>query len=349
MSLNTLHCGATAIFFCPYTVAEAPFQLTPTEPASHLEDAHGPAIMAGEGEGQSAYRLRHAASEGCAHVCLSPGGAERVILATMGCVSALLLSIDPAPAAAERIIARLPAQLRAALQWYPPAFRRDVLEPLRAAQALWRESAPESCLTALRLVNRFGHAIAAAFTDPHARDLLAAAADAGNPTEALIASRLEPVDALAADELREGLEWMRALLPVVSTALSVPDVVEKAVLEMQTGDEAALREALRGDLGVFIRGLVMLAAASEAVADASRPLPPAIAEWCHEAFSALHSAIRSLRGRGVPFPFEVSIPGYTAKQWRERWAARVFEGLSDENMAQVNDAMIRRPRVASPP
>lgn len=262
-------------------------------------------------------------------------------------MSALALSIDPAPAAAERVIARLPAQLRAALQWYPPAFRREVLEPLRSAPEPWRATLDERCLVAAKLMVRFGQSIAAGFREPHARDLLAAAADVKDQTEAMPASRLELVDQLAADQLREGQEWLKTLLPVFAAAFLTPDV-DDALKEMAS-DDAAVKEALRGDFGTYMQGLVLLAAASEAVADTSRPLPEPIVEWCDVAFHALHVALRGLRARGIPLPFEVPIPGFTARQWRERWAARVFEGMSDHAMTDLEKVMRRRPRASSNP
>ncbi|MEW5853003.1 MAG: hypothetical protein AB2A00_29740 [Myxococcota bacterium] len=142
----------------------------------------------------------------------------------------------------------------------------------------------------------------------------------------------------------EGLEWLRTLLPVIATAFTLPGAaVEDVLARIHETDEERLRKELQGEVGVFMRGLVLLAAASEAVVDV-RPLPAAIVEWCDESFLAVQAAVRALRARGIPLPFEVTIPGFTPKQWRERWAARTFQDLSDEAAAELTNALQRRPR-----
>lgn len=123
---------------------------------------------------------------------------------------------------------------------------------------------------------------------------------------ARIAERLEPVDECAADELREVFEHMRQML---AAGVSPPE-------------------------------MALAIAALECVLD-TRPLPARIVEWCDLASSEMHAAARAVRSSGVPLPWPVPIPGFTSREWRARFGRRAFAGLSEEQIARFDRALVR--------
>ena len=231
------------------------------------------------------------------------------------------LSLDLAPSSIEKLARGLPARTQAALTWFPAELRAIFVEPLRAAKANeWPQVFKDVSLPAVRLFLRFSSNVAPLLRDPNFVGLL----QSTEPIEAQskILERLERLDKIASDELLESAEWLRVILAALLADFSVDDLDEVPEL-----DDEQLRQELRGRSGSFLRGELLTIAALEAVLD-ERPMPDTIVEWCEVACREMNTAANFLRAQGLSIPTEVTIPGFTPKQWRERSRSLVLGALA---------------------
>lgn len=135
---------------------------------------------------------------------------------------------------------------------------------------------------------------------------------------ARVRERLEPLDPIAADELREAYEWLRAILAgfveQFRTELAIASKTVAHVPQL-TADE--VRSELRGPSGSFLRGMLLTIAAVEVVL-AEDALPSTISRWCDLALRENQAAANAFRAQGIRIPTAIAIPGMTPAQWRRR-------------------------------
>lgn len=264
----------------------------------------------------------------------------------VGEMVAFALPHDPTPTAIEEILEKLPAKAQAQIRWFPQALRSEFIEPLRAAKdkRTWRRALDAQLLPALRVFVRLMSEAGPMFSDPAVATILGSITEEQDlERHRRIAAKLEPVDETAADELRETFELMRRVLAAAFVVLK-PHLTRLASVGETLGsisDEELARE-LSGPNGSFIRGLMLTIASLECVLD-KRPPPPRIVEWCDLAFAEMHETARTLRAAGLPVPSTISIPGFTAKEWRARKAKRAFAGLSADEIRRFDAALARSP------
>lgn len=259
---------------------------------------------------------------------------------------AFALPHDPTPTAIEEILDKLPAKAQAQIRWFPQALRADFIEPLRAAKdkRTWRRALDAQLVPALRVLVRLMSEAGPMFSDPAVATILGSITEAQDlERHRRIAAKLEPIDETAADELRETFELMRQVLAAAFAVLKphlarLVDVGEK----LGTVSDEELTREMNGPNGAFIRGLMLTIASLECVLD-ERPPPPRIVEWCDLAFNEMHAAARALRTAGISVPSTISIPGFTAKEWRARFASRAFRGLSEQEIRRFDAALARTP------
>ncbi|HEX7842373.1 MAG TPA: nucleotidyltransferase domain-containing protein [Kofleriaceae bacterium] len=237
------------------------------------------------------------------------------------------------------IAKRLPAHERAHIEWFPQALRRTFIEPLARAlrdefHVRLDELTVDAVRTVLQLVANLG--ALTAILDPEA---VTRAIEQDAPRRAwdgLIRHRLEPADAIAADDLREACEWLRAILS--TTAITLGPAIRHvevaaaapAAQHLESISNADIRRALRGDVRAFFRGLLLTIAALDTLERAE--LPANIDEWCTLALTELHATANMCRASGMPIPTDVPIPGFSREAWRERrrvQGARIVPALLD--------------------
>jgi hypothetical protein len=231
---------------------------------------------------------------------------------------------EPTPSSVAAIATRLPASQRAHIEWFPQELRRTFIEPLaQASRSEFHTRFDELTVDAVRAMLRLFADLGAltAMLDPGAV-MQALEQDAPRRTwDDLIRERLEPIDATAADDLREACEWLRAILATtvvtLGPAVQQLEVVEvtPAVQALHALGNADIQRALRGEIRTFFRGLLLTIAALDTL---ERALPPeAIVEWCALARTELHATANMFRASGMPVPTNISIPGYSPVAWRE--------------------------------
>lgn len=231
---------------------------------------------------------------------------------------------EPTPSSVAAIARRLPASQRAHIEWFPQELRRTFIEPLaRASRNEFHTRFDELTVGAVRAMLRLFADLGAltAILDP---DAVTKALEQDAPRRAwddLIRQRLEPIDATAADDLREACEWLRAILS--TTVVTLGPVVRQmevvgvtpAVQALHALGNADIRCALRGEIRTFFRGLLLTIAALDTL-ERAQP-PETIVEWCALALTELHATANMFRAAGMPIPTEVPIPGYSSAAWRE--------------------------------
>jgi hypothetical protein len=265
-------------------------------------------------------------------------------------VAELLPVFAPIPSSVAKIARRLPAHLRARVEWFPQALRRTFIEPLaRASPGEFHvrldELTVDAVRTVLQLVASLGELTAILVPEVIARAIEPSLASEAprHASDDLIRQHLEPHGAIAADDLREAHAWLRAILSATAItlgpALEQLDVTEVGPLRLQleTLGDADIRREIFGEVRVFFRGLLLTIGALDALERAE--LPDTIVAWCALALTELHASANMLRASGIPVPTDVPISGYSAMAWRERrrrQGARVVPALLD--IAYLDDA-----------
>jgi uncharacterized protein len=203
-------------------------------------------------------------------------------------------------------------------------FRAVFIEPLRSASASeWPQVFKDVSIAATRLILRLSSNLAPLLSDPPVVAFLHSAEPTA--THRKVSARLGALDKTASDELLEAVEWIR-----VSMAALLTDFPMDALNEIPELDDEQLRQELRGRFGSFLKGELLTLAALEAVLD-ERPMPDMIVEWCEVACREMNTAANFLRAQGLSIPTEVTIPSFTAKQWRERSRSLMLDALAPEN------------------
>ncbi len=214
------------------------------------------------------------------------------------------LPLELTPTTFEELITRLPARARADLEWFPTELRARFVAPLSRASA---EELPtlvdELSIPALHLFARLGQAVSTWFEDPSVASVLVP--ELTTPKSDL-RSRLHPrlvAHPLVEEELVEADEWMRAIV-----AAMVRDFrAELALGVAQTSDpptDDQVRAALQGELGYFLRGVLLTTSAIEVVGG-TEPLPPTLAVWSRLASREMQAAANALRALGLSVPTAV--------------------------------------------
>jgi predicted nucleotidyltransferase len=229
------------------------------------------------------------------------------------------LPLDPTPTTIEAVVKRLSAEDRARLEWFPNAFRHQVVQPLHdASDERFAAVVDEVAVHALRLFLRLAAVTAEMLAEPTAATLFESPIDTVHER---IQERLGAVAPAAADDLREALEWLRAILG----ALLAESRYELALASATAPDEAKLsddelRRELRGSGGALIKGLLLTTALIEDLY-AGRGLPDALVGWCGLALREVHAAANALRADGVAVPTAVTVAGVNPLEWRHRRAS----------------------------
>ena len=235
---------------------------------------------------------------------------------------AFALPVDPTPASIEEIANRLPASVRAQLDWFPHAFRTSVIDRLCAAdRSTWRTVLGDVSCEAVRLIFRLAGATAELLRRGAVDELVAASESSRLRVHEDIRAALESADAIAADELHEAYEWLRAILVALldSVRHELPGMLDTAMTLPELSDEDVRRE-LRGPGGSFLRALVLTTAAIDVVT--ARKTPPMLGEWCDAALLEVQAAANAFRAQGVAVPTLVHVPGVTHEERRARWVKR---------------------------
>lgn len=259
-------------------------------------------------------------------------------------VAALAVPVDLSPWSFRALLERLPARERAQLAWFLPQLRTTFLDPLVAIldEAELRRDFDTHLLAFIRVHVRLRSALArllredslAAAISALDEDTLAAAHDT-------VDERLGPRDPIAADALRETYGWFVELLPVFVEHMpaDVPERIEQ-VAEDEILDE--VQRELETPAASLLRAEALMLAALIAVDDEDAPLPPLLGTWCTWALDETRVFISVLRKDGVQL-VGPRIPGFTHKQWRERWADRVLDNFDDDDLAAFDAATRRLP------
>ncbi len=164
-----------------------------------------------------------------------------------------------------------------------------------------------------------------------------ALAERSAETHSAIAARLDSVDPTAADQLREAYEIARVIVPLL-TAVAFSTSPPSRPTDEPSRDE--IRTELDGPGGDYLRLVALLGSALGAVRSADAELPPLLSQWCELAWSAGWAIVDDLRRHGVPVP-SISIPGFSRREWRQRWASRVLTGLDDAELAEIEESTAR--------
>lgn len=245
-------------------------------------------------------------------------------------VAEMLPSFDPTPSSVAEIAERLPASERATLEWFPHALRTSFIEPLADARPdELHARVDELMVDAVRILLQLVESIdvLGKRIEPEAMTGASGRQERRGACHDLIRRRLEPLDLIAADDLREAYEWLRAISTTIS--ITVHPGPADAGAERRRGDFAydrkpisdeQIRRALVGEARPFFRGLLLTVGALDLM-ERDR-VPPAIAEWCRLALDELHVTANALRAAGLPVPNDVQIPGCAATAWQDRRAAQ---------------------------
>lgn len=240
-------------------------------------------------------------------------------------VAESLPDFDPTPSSVAEIAKRLPAHERARIEWFPQALRKTFIEPLTCASrdefyVRLDEITVDAVRTVLQLVANLS--VLTAILEPEALAQAIEPNAPGGVRHDLICQRIEPIDAVAADDLREAHEWLRAILSTtgmtLGPALQQLDGKDPGPLAQYVDaiSDAEIRRQLVGESRVFFRGLLLTIGALDVL---ERPeIPASIVEWCALALTELHATANAFRAAGLPVPIDVVIPGYSTAEWRER-------------------------------
>jgi hypothetical protein len=221
-------------------------------------------------------------------------------------IAEMLPSFEPTPSSVAEIAKRLPASERATLEWFPHALRTSFIEPLADARsnelhARVDELMVDAVRILLQLVESFG--VLGTRIEPEAMTGASVREARRRACHDLIRQRLEPLDTIAADDLREAYEWLRSISTTIS--ITVHSGPHDADAERRRGSVAydrkpisdeQIRRALVGEARPFFRGLLLTVGALDLME--RERVPPAIAEWCQLALAELHVTANALRAAG---------------------------------------------------
>jgi hypothetical protein len=253
---------------------------------------------------------------------------------------ALAPMFEMSPGTIDDLIARLPARHRAGLAWAPRSLETSFTGPLAQIEDPSRLQAQlPDLLVEFAMINwRLGLALLELGRLPELSGLIADALEERSAgAHEAIRARLDAVDPTAADQLREAFTIARVVVPLI-TALAFSSTSHARPPDEPSREE--MRAEMEGPAGDYLRLVALLGAALSAVRAENTPLPPLLAEWCALAWDAGWSTVDDLRRSGLPVP-AISIPGFTRREWRERWASRVLSGLDADALADLDDAASR--------
>lgn len=239
-----------------------------------------------------------------------------------GCLGTLcavgLARVDDETGSIESFLQALPASAQAHLQWLPETVRQHLVKPLREAGPDHLHRAIDAiALDAARALFRVSRELSPLFGDPVFLAVVRERLDHGGERfEEAICTRLQTTDPWAADDLREAMSWMRAVIGAIVVAPTAG--LADAVVQQPT--DAQLRAELRGSGGSLIRGLFLTMAVGEMLVDPS-PLPPFTGELCRHALIEMQAAANALRANGFAVSTAVHVIGYTPREWEERRGA----------------------------
>jgi len=138
----------------------------------------------------------------------------------------------------------------------------------------------------------------------------------GEHVEVAVRRRLDPTDTWAADDLREALSWMRAVLAAFVSATLTMGLAEAAASQPEPTD-AQLKAELRGPGGSLIRGLCLTMAMGEMLIDPA-PLPRFFGELSRIALTEMQAAANARRAQGFPVPTAIHVAGFSPPEWERR-------------------------------
>lgn len=215
---------------------------------------------------------------------------------------ALPLPLDPAPASVETLLPLLPARARAELEWFPTAFRAEVVEPLleRGSEELSFRTLEELALPAAHLFVRLASSFAAVFHEDPA--LLESLLDASRFERVRddVVSRLRTDQPVAANDLAAALDWLAAITSALQR--DYRDLLSYGFddpRDLKLGEQE-LRRELAGTLGNFVRGALLASAAIDVIAGTRRVR--ALPSWCSVALMEIQAAANALRAQGLQIP-----------------------------------------------
>ena len=247
---------------------------------------------------------------------------------------------EMSPGTIDDLIARLPARHRAGLAWAPRSLETSFTLPLARIHdsSKLKAQLPE-LLVEFAMINwRLGLALVELGRLPELSGLIADALEERTAgAHEAIGARLDAVDPTAADQLREAFSIARVVVPLI-TAVAFSSAPHIRPPDEPSRDE--LRAEMEGPAGDYLRLVALLGASLSAVRAEDTPLPPLLAEWCALAWAAGWSTVDDLRRSGLPVP-AISIPGFTRREWRQRWASRVLAGLDDAELAEIEESTTR--------
>ncbi|MBX3246584.1 MAG: nucleotidyltransferase domain-containing protein [Myxococcales bacterium] len=208
------------------------------------------------------------------------------------------------PTTFEGLIARLPARARADFEWFPMEFRTRFIAPLaRASAAELPALVDELSVPALGLFVRLGQATSTWFADPVVAEALAPnLMTSRSSLWAILHSRLLELPSVEGD-LVEADAWMRAILSALVRDFRTELALGHASVGPPPTDDE-LRAALSGELGFFVRGVLLTTAAIE-IASGAGPLPATLGQWSRMACSEMQAAANALRALGLSVPTAV--------------------------------------------
>ena len=238
-----------------------------------------------------------------------------------------------------RLVGGLPAECRAKLAWAPATLEERFLEPLFAITS---QGELESRLTALVAeVSRFsislGKVLTPLLSDPHVVNAMEStlAVRAEEQFEQ-VAAFVEPIDDWAADHLRETLALSRSTLPVFLSAVAQAELEELDKIEEDLIDSLEWPHTAPTIMIAFLTATFEWLQKHD-----GESLHPLFSVWCEIAHNAANETVSLLSEMGIRIS-SPWIPGFTAREWRQRWAARVYSGFTNDEMRDLDSTLRRR-------
>ena len=261
-------------------------------------------------------------------------------------MAALAPSLDLAPASFKALVARLPPSQRAKVAWFLPELRATLVEPLRAIhdEEELKASIDDQLFRFARLNYRMTTALWSLLRESAMRDIITSSDDERvMKTHRAIETRLGGIDPYAADALRESYAWFSAIFPSLlqQMPLGDHDAAFNAALSLDTATiDAGLRQGITGEWRALLQLEAFSIAALEAIDDESRDLPRLITTWCELALDGVHEAVPALRRAGYVIQTP-RIPDYSERDWRNRWASHVLDGMTTEQLTSFEQDIKR--------
>jgi len=195
----------------------------------------------------------------------------------------------------------MPAAQRARLEWFPHAFRKEIVLPLLNSAGLSFELVHSLARPAARL---FADLSAAVFdlmnVDPSLQERLE---EVGvREARALVADRMTPGFPMAARDFLEAMEWFTEITSAVfeeyrnARAHGADDDSSE-----WDPDEQLTEDELRGTVGNYVRGALLTMSVLD-VLSRDEPLPNAVESWSAVALMELQASANALRAQGLPIP-----------------------------------------------